>query len=228
MKLIIGIASLILSLLFLQPANARDFHASPFDFLFGNHIDTHQETELKADGKLFGFFYIIYTGDVDTASGLPIAVHPDGSADETCGETADCKVGWLISGKPADAKFLFHSGVNGNDHPVWLVNRVAISQPGSYTHFHWITQTATELRASDVPAECDKQKASQLETQAPSAVNVQCPGWFLQIRAVRSFAFEHGGEIVAVRPGIDNATHLNLLTNYQAIEGITETRSGSH
>ena len=226
MKVNIGIIFTILSLLLFQSVHARDFHAPPYNFLFGNHIDTHQETKLKANGELFGFFYIIFTGNVDEDSGLPIAVHPDGSVDETCGETADCKVGWLIRGKSADAKFLYHSGVNGNDHPVWLLNRVDIPQPGSYTHFHWITQTATELRAPDVPAACDKQKASQLETQEPSAVNVQCPGWFFQIRAIRSFAFEHGGEIVAVRPGIDNATHLNLLTNYEAVEGITETRSG--
>jgi len=27
-----------------------------------------------------------------------------------------------------------------------------------------------------------------------------------------------------VRPGIDNATHLNLVTNYADVEGITSTR----
>jgi hypothetical protein len=144
------------------------------------------------------------------------------------GITVDCKVGWLMRGKPSGAKFLFHSDVNGNDHPVWLLNRVDIPQPGSYTHFHWITSAATELRNTDVPDACNKSNASQLETQEPGAVKVQCPGWLLQIRAIRSFAFEHGGEIVAVRPGIDNATHLNLLTNYKTVEGITATRSGSH
>lgn len=231
MKTTIGIVFSILGILISQLVHARVFHAPPYDFLFGNHIDTHQETKLKANGELFGFFYIIYTGDIDAASGLPIARHPRGlsdSHDERCGITVDCKAGWLISSKSGDAKFLFHSGINGDDHPVWLLNRTDIPQPGSYTHFHWITQTATELRAPDVPNACNKQKASQLETQDPSAVNVQCPGWYLQIRAIRSFAFEHGGERVAVRPGIDNATHLNLLTNYEVVEGITATRGGSH
>lgn len=221
----------ILGLSLTQTIYARDFHAPPYDFLFGNHIDTHQETQFEANGELFGFFYIIYTGDVDTASGLPIARHPRGqtdSHDERCGITVDCVVGWLLRGKPGEAKFLYHSGVNGDDHPVWLLNRVNIPQPGSYTHSHWITQTATELRAADVPDECNKNNASQLETEDPSAVNIQCPSWFLQLRAIRSFAFEHGGEIVAVRPGIDNATHVNLLTNYKAVEDITATRSGDH
>lgn len=231
MKTLSGITLLIFGLLLTPITYARDFHTPPYDFLFGNHLDTHQETMFKENGQLFGFLYIIFTGDVDDVSGLPIARHPRGKSDdhdERCGITADCKVGWLIRSKPGAAKFLYHSGVNGDDHPVWLLNRVDIPQPGSYTHFHWITQTATELRASDVPDACNKQKASQLETEDPSAVNVQCPGWFLEIIAIRSFAFEHGGEVVAVRYGKDNATHLNLLTNYEAVEGITATRGGSH
>lgn len=231
MKILSGITLLTIGLLSVPITYARDFHAPPFDFLFGNHIDTHQETGFKGNGELFGFFYIIFTGDVDDVSGLPIARHPRGlndDHDERCGITADCKVGWLIRAKSGAAKFLYHSGVNGNDHPVWLLNRVDIPQPGSYTHFHWITNTAKELRAPDVPDACNKQNASQLETEDPSAVNVQCPGWLLQIKAIRSFAFEHGGEIIAVHPGTDNATHLNLLTNYEVVEGITATRGGSH
>jgi hypothetical protein len=235
MKLFIGLIFIVLGLSLSQAVHARDFHALPYDFLFGNHIDTHQETRLKANGDLFGFFYIIYTGNVDTASGLPIARHPRGLSDdhdERCGITVDCVAGWLLQGKGGEAKFLFHSGVNGNDHPVWLLNRVDIPQPGSYTHFHWITETSTDSRASElpdaIPSACNKTNASQLETVDPSAVDVQCPGWFLQLIAVRSFAFEHGGEIVVVHPGIDNATHVNLLTNFKAVKDITATRSGDH
>jgi hypothetical protein len=46
----------------------------------------------------------------------------------------------------------------------------------------------------------------------------------MQITAIRSFAFQHGNEIVPVERGRDNATHLNLLTNYEAVPGITKTR----
>jgi len=122
---------------------------------------------------------------------------------------------------PGEAKLLYHSGVNGTDHPVWLVNRTQISQPGAYTHFHWITSTSSDPRASDVPLACDAETAGGLEGVAE---DVDCPGWFMQISAVDTFAFEHGDEIVPVRPGRDNATHLNLLTNYAEAPGITATR----
>jgi hypothetical protein len=46
----------------------------------------------------------------------------------------------------------------------------------------------------------------------------------MQISAVDSFAFRHGNEIVPVRPGKDNATHLNLVTNYTEVPTITPTR----
>ncbi|MEA2079170.1 MAG: hypothetical protein U9P00_04805, partial [Pseudomonadota bacterium] len=58
------------------------FHAPPFDFLFGNHIDTHQENKLKLYGSgnpesLTGKFYIISVDedadgntDIDSVSGL--------------------------------------------------------------------------------------------------------------------------------------------------------------
>lgn len=239
----------ILAILILNPwyfpALAGDFHEAPYDFFFDNHIDTHLETRLKIKDdipvRLKGFFYIIFTGEDDPVSGLPIARHPRGAGhNEVCGDNfddefdddledegndIDCVVGWTVKGKSGMAKFLYHSGINGNDHPVWMVNRTQIKQPGSYTHFHWIGKESTDPRApEEVPEACDKINASDLEDEAPSAVDMVCPGWFLQIKAVEEFAFDHGGEIVPVRPGIDNATHLNLVTNYAEVSGITTTR----
>jgi hypothetical protein len=213
-------------------AFADDFHDARYNFLFGNHIDTHQKTRLeKKSGnpvRLSGFFFIKFTGEIDPGSKLPIAVHPSGSEceDEEDREEdgVDCVVGWLINAVPGEAKFLYHTGVNGDDHPVWMVNRVDIRQPGSFTHFHWITTTSSDPRAWTVPAACDKINASQLEDERPTAVDITCPGWFLQIKAVEKFAFRHGGEVIPVRPGIDNATHLNLATNYAKVSGITDTR----
>ena len=195
-------------------------------FEFGNHIDTHQFTKLKVKNgepkKLKGDFLIIFTGATDPASGLPVARHPRGAAqNEECSVDVDCEVGWDIKAVPGEAKFLFHSGVNGNDHPVWLINRVQIPQPRSFTHFHWITSTSNDPRSGEVPVECEAQNASDLEGVAEDVV---CPGWFMQITAVQSFAFDHGGEIVPVTRGKDNATHLNLSTNYAVVQGITPTR----
>ena len=276
------------------------FHAAPYDFLFGNHIDTHIQLELKTkkDGspkKLKGAFYIIFTDDQgdslgeDPHSGLPIARHPrglvlhdDGSIkhDEACGVSPNivCIVGWHMQGKPGNAKFVSHSGVNGNDHPLWMTNRspgsnhgsgMSIPQPGSFTHFHWITPSGNDPRTA-IPAACDEQMAGKLEgdviedadvavsgaikvkdlpdvpatagwtgqkvhsglaeTSDPAAVasaeDVVCPGWYLQINARQNFAFQHGGEIIPVHRGIDNTSHLNLLTNYAIVPGLTPTRTG--
>src|SRR5688572_20543808 len=83
------------------------FHKAPFDFLFGNHFDTHQETRLDgarqagAPEELQGKFYIIFTGATDAASGLPIARHPRGAVHhEACGIDVDCVVGWEMRGLP--------------------------------------------------------------------------------------------------------------------------------
>jgi hypothetical protein len=214
---------------------ADEFHGKPYDFFFGNHIDTHQETKLKNKkgelDSLNGFLYVIDTGDT-THDGLPIYRHPRGANEgEECGVNVDCEVGWKIRAVPGEAKFLYHSGVNGNDHPVWMVNRVDIPQPGSFTHFHWVTPSGSDPRADDetFPEECDVEMAGQLEDKAE---NVTCPGWFLEIKAQMDFAFEHGNEVVPVRNGDDNATHLNLVTNYRVVlkPEITPTRSsgGSH
>lgn len=221
------VVMLIISLA--MPVFAADFHSPPNDFYFGNHIDTHQENRLKTDKdgnpiSMKGSFYIIFTGTTDDASGLPIARHPRGfEQGEDCNDkVTGCVVGWTMNGVPGEAKFLFHSGINGNDHPVWMVNRVDIPQPGSFTHFHWISADSTDPRAPlGVPDQCNADTAGQLEDMAEDVI---CPGWFFEIRAVRFFAFDHGGEIVPVRPGLDNATHLNLVTNYDEVFGITGTR----
>jgi hypothetical protein len=230
---IIPFAVIITIMLFIaSPVIAGGFQSPPKDFLFDNHIDTHQENKLKFDRagdpkRLKGSFYIIFTDDPpDPESGLPVARHPRGVGNgEDCNDKATgCVVGWSMKGVPGEAKFLYHSGVNGDDHPVWMVNRVDIPQPGSFTHFHWIGALSNDPRAlalaEEFPSECDVETAGEL------VANAICPGWFLEIRAVRKFAFKHGGETVAVRPGLDNATHLNLVTNYEddVVPEITATR----
>lgn len=48
-----------LGVLLLPEANAGGYpwkdHARPFDFEFGNNIDTHQQSRIKANGERFGF-----------------------------------------------------------------------------------------------------------------------------------------------------------------------------
>ena len=167
-------------------------HAAPYDFQFGNEIDTHQQTRAKADGALAGFLYVHYTGE-STADGLPIARHEDCTS-----PMMTCDVGWTVDGEPISATFLYHVE---HDHPVWLVDRADIPQPGAYGHFHWLGS-------------------------APPVVDVSRPGYVLELRAVGRFCFIHhamgaagtcrerGG--VAVVPGIDIATHVNIVASFPA------------
>jgi len=169
--------------------------ASPFTYRFGNDFDTHQQTRLGRDGTLRGFLFITYTGEV-TPDGYPVARH---CAAQTPPER--CVAGWILRGWPGSATFLYQN----MDHPVWLTPRSEIPQPGAPSHFHWITSQATDARP--VPAECEAATDMELTQGAV------CPGWFLELVAVSSFAFEHHGQLLRVNPGIDLATHLNLLTS---------------
>ena len=113
-------------------ANAADIypwrnHDGGFSFVFGNDIDTHQQTRRARNGSLFGFFYIQFTGTV-TRDRYPVATHVD------CNSAgADCKVGWKIDAKPSSGKLVLEPT---HDHPVFLIGRADIPQPGSYAHFH--------------------------------------------------------------------------------------------
>jgi hypothetical protein len=86
------------------------------------------------------------------------------------------------------------------DHPVFLVTRADIPQPGAYAHFHWL---------GDMPA-----------------VGETKDGCLLHLTAVERFCFiHHGAESatsgatcranggVNVDPGTDIATHLNIVTS---------------
>jgi hypothetical protein len=191
MKLAIEAVAVVLAAFATASASAAGYpwkdHAVPYDFLFGNPLDTHQQTRANRTGGLTGFLYVHYTGAV-TSDGLRVAVHDD------CAAVA-CDVGWHVSGVAAQAEFLYH--VEG-DHPVWLVDRRDLPQPGAYAHFHWLGE-------------------------APGGAGETRNGYLLELQAVQTFCFVHhdgagsgtcaalGG--VAVRPGIDIATHLNVVAS---------------
>ncbi len=161
-------------------------HAFPYTFEFGNDIDTHQQTKVLPNGELFGFFYITFTGNF-TDDGFPIAKHCDADTPPN-----QCVAGWILRGIPCliptcQATLVFHSA---NDHPIWLVNRSDIPQPGSYAHFHWLNAANGLLLGHDYP------------------------GYFLELQAIDTFAFSHGNESIPVTPGIDIATHVNIVGSF--------------
>jgi len=178
--------TMILCFLVAGSAEARSWkdHAAPFDFFFGNHIDTHQQTRLNNDETVFGFLYITYTGEVND-EGVRVAEHCDEST-----PAAECVPGWTVRGVPGQAEFKFHT----TDHPVWLVlSRADIPQPGAYVHFHWLGSP----NAPDGLAEGQTYE-----------------GYFLELQAIGSFVFLHGGQEIPVRPGLDVSTHVNILGSF--------------
>ena len=83
----IPFASAVLALSAFGSAHAADQypwrnHEPPLNFIFGNEIDTHQQTRLMRDGSLLGFFYIRFTG-VQTKDRYPVATHVDCNANPT-------------------------------------------------------------------------------------------------------------------------------------------------
>ncbi len=69
--------------------------------------------------------------------------------------------------------------------------------------------------AIDVPAECNVAMAKPLADNNPGVI---CPGYFMQIKAIETFAFHHGGESIPVRPGQDLGTHHNTITSYVPVD----------
>lgn len=131
-KLIIPVA-LLLSLAMAAAAYAAtgypwNDHAAPYDYLFGNHMDTHQQSQEMGKDQLGGFFYIKFTGN--EVNGVPEAMHAD------CGkEAADCTVGWKLKGVYVAEATLYENPEHG--HPIWCIEPDDMPQAPGYTHFHW-------------------------------------------------------------------------------------------
>ncbi len=103
-------------------------HEAPFDFLFGNHFDTHQQSMLIGNNQLNGFFYIKYTGkDID---GVPEATHADC---DTVPE--ECLAGWKLKGIAIQATLIEKPEMS---HPIWCVDPKDMPRQPGFSHFHWL------------------------------------------------------------------------------------------
>ena len=191
-KIRLTIGLLILSFLSANAAFGEGLpwldHQDPFNFKFGNHIDTHQQSMVMPSGDLLGYLYVEFTGEYNP-DGIPIAKHSNCN-----GELAECTVGWQWRGVPGQATFVYHE--NG-DHPIWLVNyRSDIPQPGGYSHFHW-------LGSPDESMNLVEEKAYE--------------GYFLELIAKDTFVFKHGNEEILITPGLDISTHLNIVSIFPVL-----------
>jgi hypothetical protein len=107
-------------------------HAAPFDFKFGNMIDSHQQSFVNEDEtRLKGFIYIHVIPGQDYAEGIP-------TADKAHCKNQDCTVGWLVKGVKVSAT-LMKKGPR-----IWLVDPNEIPKEAGYTHFHWVCDQGDE------------------------------------------------------------------------------------
>ncbi|MCA9896642.1 MAG: hypothetical protein H6654_04880 [Ardenticatenaceae bacterium] len=117
-------------------------HAAPYNFLFGNHIDTHQQSKVLRNGQLNGFLYIVYTGE--EMDGVPAAMHGDCTM-----QPEACAVGWMLQGVPVQATLLDKPE---GDHPQWCINKQDMPRQRGYSHFHWLgaPEHAGDLQIGEV------------------------------------------------------------------------------
>ena len=166
-KTMIALIVLLLFLLSAGSALATGYpwqdHANPFDFLFDNHIDTHQQSKTMGNDQLKGFFYIKFTGDV-SEDGYPVAEHAN------CSDVPDdCSVGWNLHGLPLEAEYCGHPA---GQHPTWRVAPEDLPAEPGYTHFHWLNES---------------EHADGLE------VGQTYDGYLLKLTARDTFFFDHHG-----------------------------------
>jgi hypothetical protein len=115
-----------------------------------------------------------------------------------------------------------------NDHYHWLTEGASREGDDGTTHFPSVLnpdypEPLPDLPAIDspleevlgvaidVPDDCNVAMAKPLADNNPGLI---CPGYFMQIKAIETFAFHHGGESIPVRPGQDLETHHNTITSY--------------
>lgn len=141
-------------------------HRAPFDFEFGNHIDTHQQSKITGNGGLTGFLYIT-PGDAITDDGVPIAKHGDCTKD-----SEGCTVGWNLHGLARQAEYCGHEP---GEHPAWAIDSADMPRQRGFTHFHWLNETPNP---------------DGLE------VGGIYEGQLLKLTAVETFVFDHHGEFL--------------------------------
>ncbi len=110
-------------------------HAAPYNFLFGNHIDTHQQSQKLAGGQLQGILYIRYTGE--TIDGIPVAEHTDCSMDP-----AACVAGWVFQGVPAQAAVV---SMDEMGMPRFCASAAILRKLVGFSHFHWLGEPMMDM-----------------------------------------------------------------------------------
>jgi len=163
-------------------------HTEPYDFLFGNLIDNHQQTQLLPSDSLVGYIYIRFTGE--ETDGIPIAVRAD------CTDPSlDCRVGWVVRGVPIQATLVQKAPRK------WKVDASTLPKSPGYNHFHWV---GSPMKPCGLILD-------------DGETSVLYNGYLLKRTAVQQFYWlggsgndDHNGRLV--NPGID--PHSNIVTSW--------------
>lgn len=174
-------------------------HRPPYDFLFGNHFDTHQQTKKSGSQRLNGFFYITAKGD---KNGIPVADH--GNCDEN---PEGCTVGWTLHGIEMEAELL----QKGMGHPQWYISSEKMPKQRGYTHFHWVKKKDHNEGNEGHQSSAGNSDDSSDTHSSGLEVGATYEGYLLKLTASETFYFEHHGSFL-VTPGIDFETHANVYT----------------
>ena len=144
-------------------------HAPPFDLLFGNRMDQHQQSKSEGQDRLSGFLYIDFTGETNE-DGVPKAKHVN------CNEpNSECTVGWTLQGIQRSATLL-EQGEGGP--PQWCIDEESWPIAQGYTHFHWIREGGG----------AGEGEHSGLQ------VGEEYTGYLIKLTARTTFVFQHAGE----------------------------------
>ena len=108
-------------------------HDAPFDFIFGNDFDKHQQSTLTGKSGLTGFLYI--TPTEDERDGIPIVEHGTST------------VGWGLKGIAIKATYC---GQPRDEHPAWVIDPREMPRRLGFTHFHWEGDKPSDEEDGDI------------------------------------------------------------------------------
>ena len=161
-------------------------------FTFENLIDTHQQTRELKNGRLQGYIYIQFTGEM--IDGKPVARRADCTNPDL-----DCRVGWEVIGIPVSGAKLVQKGPR-----IWEIDAANLPEDQEFTHFHW-------TKDDQVPSHNPKKPCGLVIYDETAPVTYE--GYLFKRTAVTEFYWLGGNDDKEtgrlVTPGID--LHSNLL-----------------
>ena len=121
----------------------------------------------------------------ETIDGIPVAEHTN------CEMMAqDCRAGWKIDGIPANG---IYSGHNMENHMPQFCLQPEQIRPG-FSHFHWL---GDPMMGMDL------------------VLGQSYSGYVMKLVALDTFYFQHHEALILVKPGVDQTSHLNIVTDCQ-------------